>query len=219
MANKYPGSVLDYITGIFEQAGIPTYVWLPIARQESGLDPNSHNTSGEDSRGLFQINLNAHPEYATYDLFDPVVNATIAARDFIGPAWADARSLFSDPGEQAAYVWRYGIRPDWPGVVARGADQALMTDARQIAAGQGWGERPPAPGYTPGPNDWTFPLKNPFEGGLGFLNPSTWGEKLQTAGMWVVFALALILLVVLGVSGVGKAFGAEPLQAVKKVVS
>jgi hypothetical protein len=50
-----------------------------IALAESGGHSSSHNSSGEDSRGLWQINARAHPDLAQrYDLYDPVHNARAA---------------------------------------------------------------------------------------------------------------------------------------------
>ena len=49
-----------------------------ICRCESSFDTEAHNTRGEDSRGLMQINLDAHPEYSNLDLFDPTINTVIA---------------------------------------------------------------------------------------------------------------------------------------------
>ncbi len=50
-----------------------------IALAESGGDTGARNSSGEDSRGLWQINAAAHPELARrYDLYDPVHNARAA---------------------------------------------------------------------------------------------------------------------------------------------
>lgn len=51
--------------------------WTAIALAESGGDPRAHATHGEDSRGLWQINLNAHKN-TWGDLYDPVVNARAA---------------------------------------------------------------------------------------------------------------------------------------------
>jgi hypothetical protein len=52
-----------------------------IALAESGGNSNAHNSSGEDSRGLWQINLDAHGSWAgTMNLFDPVQNAQAAFR-------------------------------------------------------------------------------------------------------------------------------------------
>lgn len=61
-------------------------------------------TSGEDSRGLWQVNLAAHPEFAGQDLFDPLVNARAAVRvrevrgDFT--AW----TTFTTPASHPAYL-------------------------------------------------------------------------------------------------------------------
>ena len=48
---------------------------------ESGGNPFAHNPSGEDSRGLYQINVGpgANPQYATLDLYDPVINVAVAS--------------------------------------------------------------------------------------------------------------------------------------------
>jgi cell wall-associated NlpC family hydrolase len=52
-----------------------------IALAESGGDTHAHNDSGEDSRGLWQINLDAHGSWAGgMDLYDPAVNAQAAYR-------------------------------------------------------------------------------------------------------------------------------------------
>lgn len=49
-----------------------------IALAESGGRDSAHATHGEDSRGLWQVNLAAHPELAGVDLFDPRANARAA---------------------------------------------------------------------------------------------------------------------------------------------
>jgi cell wall-associated NlpC family hydrolase len=49
-----------------------------IALAESGGESKAHNPDGEDSRGLWQINVNAHPQLANSDLYDPMVNAQAA---------------------------------------------------------------------------------------------------------------------------------------------
>lgn len=52
-----------------------------IALAESGGNSRAHNPSGEDSRGLWQINLDAHRSWAGgVDLYDPVENAKAAYR-------------------------------------------------------------------------------------------------------------------------------------------
>lgn len=100
---------------VFDERNIPEYVWLPIMQSESGGNPAAHaSTSREDSRGLFQINIKAHPQWKDVDLFDPVTNAEIAAENFILPAYFDAtKNGLTNEGDITAYVWRYGIRPAW----------------------------------------------------------------------------------------------------------
>ncbi len=49
-----------------------------IALAESGGDSHARNAAGEDSRGLWQVNLDAHPRYAGVDLYDPATNARAA---------------------------------------------------------------------------------------------------------------------------------------------
>ena len=50
-----------------------------ISSCESGFNTNAHkNDAIEDSRGLWQINIKANPQYSSYDLFDPQTNANIA---------------------------------------------------------------------------------------------------------------------------------------------
>ncbi|HEX8347886.1 MAG TPA: transglycosylase SLT domain-containing protein, partial [Actinoplanes sp.] len=50
-----------------------------IALAESGGHTGARNSTGEDSRGLWQINAAAHPDLARrYDLYDPVHNARAA---------------------------------------------------------------------------------------------------------------------------------------------
>jgi hypothetical protein len=49
-----------------------------IALAESAGGAGAHNPRGEDSRGLWQINVQAHPRLAQEDLYDPLVNARAA---------------------------------------------------------------------------------------------------------------------------------------------
>lgn len=77
--------------------GIALQSALKICACESGFNTNAHNTSGEDSRGLMQINLDAHPEYSNLNLFDPQVNCNCAFEIFTESgnfsAWTCARQL------------------------------------------------------------------------------------------------------------------------------
>ena len=55
-----------------------------IALAESGGNTRAHATGIEDSRGLWQINVQAHPEFADVDLYDPAQNAKAAYAVFHG---------------------------------------------------------------------------------------------------------------------------------------
>ena len=60
-----------------------------VCTAESGGDPTAHATIGEDSRGLFQINVapGAHPQLAAQDLYDPWVNAENALTLWQSSGW------------------------------------------------------------------------------------------------------------------------------------
>jgi len=66
--------------------------WVAIALAESGGNTNAHNPNGEDSRGLWQINMDAHASWVgDRNLFDPNFNAVAAKHvcDIQGPgAWS-----------------------------------------------------------------------------------------------------------------------------------
>jgi cell wall-associated NlpC family hydrolase len=49
-----------------------------IALAESGGDSTANATRAEDSRGLWQINMQAHPQWAGMNAYDPAVNARLA---------------------------------------------------------------------------------------------------------------------------------------------
>jgi len=65
-----------YVSG-FRGADLETAVL--ISECESGFDTNAHAlTDREDSRGLMQINVYAHPQWISRDLFDPYINGETA---------------------------------------------------------------------------------------------------------------------------------------------
>ena len=86
--------------------GIDLNAAARIAFCESSWNPSAHNTQGEDSRGLFQINVNAHPQYLSVDLFDPQINCNIAyelysKRNNTFQDWTCAHMLgLVDPGKK-----------------------------------------------------------------------------------------------------------------------
>jgi len=73
---------------------------VKIAFCESGFNTKAHNTIGEDSRGLMQINVasNANPQYSNLNLFDPVINTKVAYQIYLNrnktfKDWTCARTL------------------------------------------------------------------------------------------------------------------------------
>lgn len=80
--------------------GINLEAALKICYCESNFNKDAHNTSGEDSRGLMQINVsdNANPQFKHLNLFDPQINANVAFEIFTMygknfNAWTCARTL------------------------------------------------------------------------------------------------------------------------------
>lgn len=53
-------------------------VAVAVALAESSGNTAAHATKGEDSRGVWQINVQAHPEYAAQDLYNLDTNAAAA---------------------------------------------------------------------------------------------------------------------------------------------
>jgi cell wall-associated NlpC family hydrolase len=49
-----------------------------VALAESGGNGSAHASHGEDSRGLWQINLRAHPQWSGLNAYDPLTNARLA---------------------------------------------------------------------------------------------------------------------------------------------
>ena len=72
----------DEIYGFARAAGFTAdqaTTMTAVALAESGGNVDAHATHGEDSRGLWQINMNAHAStFGSVDLYDPIANAKAA---------------------------------------------------------------------------------------------------------------------------------------------
>lgn len=73
------------IAQVAAQAGFPASaipIAVAIALAESSGNPGARCSNclgaSEDSRGLWQINVKAHPQYAAVNLYDPLTNAQAA---------------------------------------------------------------------------------------------------------------------------------------------
>jgi hypothetical protein len=82
---------------------------VAVAFAESGGNPNARNLSSrEDSRGLWQINVRAHPEFASSNLYDPATNARAARAVLRKQGWrawsvyTNGRAALLLPGVTAA---------------------------------------------------------------------------------------------------------------------
>ncbi|MFA6198688.1 MAG: peptidoglycan DD-metalloendopeptidase family protein [Patescibacteria group bacterium] len=82
---------------------------LAVMSGESGYNPRAWNQNGEDSRGLFQINVGpgAHTQWRNVDLFDPETNVRLAAELFRAQGWrpwSAARNLglWANPNGQVS---------------------------------------------------------------------------------------------------------------------
>lgn len=118
-----------------------------IALAESGGNTGAHNPVGEDSRGLWQINVAAHPSLAGTDLSDPLANARAAYDVSHGGAdispWtvthggADARYLqYRDEAETAARLAGDPVGGSWSGTDGYGDTVSAGGDGG-IDAGSG----------------------------------------------------------------------------------
>lgn len=134
-------------------------VAVAVAMAESSGNPNAHNTShGADARGLWQINVasNAHPEYASTNLYDPMVNAQTAhaiwSKSGWGP-WSTHNSgayLLYMPAAAAGVAVEVPV----PGIVgaaqaATGAAQTVLSPVQSLT-----NEATTAIKFIEDPNTW-----------------------------------------------------------------
>ncbi|SNQ48096.1 putative Transglycosylase family protein, peptidoglycan binding protein [Frankia canadensis] len=84
--------------GLSGCSGVPLSTWVAVALAESGGNTFAHATAGEDSRGLWQINMRAHAGWVgSRNLYDPATNA-----------WA-AKQVCSSQGVRAWSTWTNGM--------------------------------------------------------------------------------------------------------------
>jgi len=99
-------------------SGIPVAILYSIVMNESGGNPNAHAlTSTEDSRGLFQVNLRAHPNANSSQLFNPTYNMNYMLPE-LKTYYNKGLALGLSGVGLAQYVERYGERPQWTTKVA-----------------------------------------------------------------------------------------------------
>lgn len=106
-------SIFDIVQKVGSKYNIPMDVLYPIIMTESSGNPLAHNKSSiEDSRGLFQVNVKAHPSANSSMLFNPEYNA-----NFIMPQISQAYNSGVKKGlsgvELAVYTEKNGLKPQW----------------------------------------------------------------------------------------------------------
>jgi hypothetical protein len=81
-----------------------TMAAIAMAENRGHPNPNAHNsTHSEDSRGYWQINVLAHPQYASWNLYNPATNARAAVQVQRSGGGLHAWSTYSD-GSYKAYL-------------------------------------------------------------------------------------------------------------------
>jgi len=179
---------------------VEAVIMAAIGKAESGLRIAAHNDRGEDSRGIWQVNLRAHP-------------------------WADPTLMLTDPLYQAKAAYRVyvdaGRRFTPWSVYKNGSYRQFIADASAAAGGvdtsqaQGGRGAPalPADFDLPGPVDDAargllgdvFDKLNP----LGKLGDAV-GAALTGAGRLMIQGMLLAGGVVLVVLGADRAVRATP---------
>lgn len=121
-----PQYIIEAMFRIWERKG-GTYSYVPfcIAGYESKFDPTCWNQKGEDSRGLFQVNV-ADPAHAKRNpnrtkLFDPAYNMNYQFEELV-QFEKEAISKGLCGVEIVRYVAKYGQRPRWTKDIERKID-------------------------------------------------------------------------------------------------
>lgn len=104
-------TLYDQVKAIFDKAGVPPWIWYPIAIAESGGRPNVLGDNGQ-SVGLFQLNMNGGQGtgYSPAQLADPLFNAQVASAA-IASAWNQVKSDGKDAATQLVEVMQLSGHP------------------------------------------------------------------------------------------------------------
>ena len=108
-----PRYIVEVMFRLWEKEG-GTYDYVPycIAAYESNFYTFTHNQDGEDSRGLFQVNVPYHENADPVKLFEPVYNMEYMFPELT--SWEKKGIAQGLTGEELVlYVVRKGQRPAW----------------------------------------------------------------------------------------------------------
>ncbi len=152
-----------------------------IAIAESGGDPKANYvTSKEDSRGLWQINVKAHPEYASQNLYDPGTNAKAAFAVYKSSGW-HAWTTYGGPAYLAA------LAPATAGMAAGKALGPLVDPIDSVVGGVVGGAAQAAGGALSGV-DALGAFVQDIE------SPQTWLRVVKVVGGAVLVGLGVALV-------------------------
>jgi hypothetical protein len=189
--------IFDLLTQIGNDTGLPADVWYPIVMFESRGNPLSHAlTSKEDSRGLFQVNIKAHPNANSSKLFDPEYNAKYQM-PYLARVYKQGYSKGLRGEDLTVYVERYGQRPSWNSS-KEASIRSYYQDYKNKYGGSSQevtevnntsNDENRYPGGTSG-GDSGGALANIFSGALFSV-----GESLKTVGVYAAIILLLIFSV------------------------
>lgn len=202
------------IAGVATEAGfppsaLPTAVAVALAESGGGntnaLDntsnpsaPNYHTPgegdSPEFSEGLFQINVLAHPSYASEDLANPLTNAEAAEQIWAADGWSPWST------------YTQGTYENYLGAATQGAQAPAQVSAAQAAALEGAGGGTPTSTSATGASTTTA--------GATWYEPWTWGSAVSSSlsqfGSDILDGLATLMfagaglgMVVVGVAMLG----------------
>lgn len=150
---KNPNDPVEVIQAASQEWGVPTWIGVDIADEESGLNPSANvmDTNGAYSTGLFQLNQKGQGKgYSVNQLKNPMLNANIGVRALVGP-YKQSVKLGLTGFDQLAYVASHGGHPGNTGVMPDSYKQRLhqvylqnggadtATDTGQTNAGTGTG--------------------------------------------------------------------------------
>lgn len=161
-----------------------------VARRESGGNPRAHAlTSREDSRGLWQINVRAHPTWRLRDLYDPRTNAqaaiAISSNGASWGPWTTARAAAEDVAAGRA-----------PVVVRPGGSGGGITGAIGGALGGVGGAIGGAVGAIPGVGDVVGLAQSIAQLVAFVVNPVSWLRLFEVIAGFLLVLSGIGMLVV-----------------------
>jgi hypothetical protein len=101
------------VNEVAKKYNVPHWIWYPIAMTESGGNPHNQTvTDSEDSRGIFQVNIFAHPDANASMLYDAKYNAEYQMPE-IAKYYNEGVSKGLTDLDLLNYTAKNAQRPEW----------------------------------------------------------------------------------------------------------